>query len=81
MRMVMAPIRIIRGLVGATLVTIVTIVLVAVALVALIPLGIALAAVLYVKRDAWTLPAYRWARDQSGRLGFTSWSSGDGGAA
>jgi hypothetical protein len=70
--------RMIKGLIASTLMTVAMIILVVVALVALIPLGIALAAVLYVKRDAWTLPAYRWARDQSGRLSFTPWSSGDG---
>ncbi len=81
MCIVMGPIRMVRGLIAAMLKIVATIVLVAIAVVALVPLGIALAAVLYIKRDAWTLPAYRWARDTSGRLGFTPWGPGDGGAA
>jgi len=30
----------------------------------------------YVKRDTWTKPAFRWARDKSGRWSMTPWSSG-----
>jgi len=36
----------------------------------------------YVKRDTWTLPAYRWGRDRTGRWRVTPWASkADGGAA
>jgi hypothetical protein len=36
----------------------------------------------YVKRDTWTLPAYRWGRDRSGRWRVTPWASKtDSGAA
>ena len=75
------PFRLVGGLIRMVLRTIMVIVFVLVALVAAVPVGIALAVVLYLRRDAWTLPAYRWARDASGRLGFTPWGPGDGGAA
>jgi len=29
----------------------------------------------YVKRDTWTLPAYRWGRDRTGRWRVTPWGS------
>jgi hypothetical protein len=31
----------------------------------------------YVKREDWTLPAFRWTRDRTGRWRVTPWS-GDG---
>ena len=34
----------------------------------------------YVKRETWTKPAYRWARDKSGRWSRTPWGPGDGSA-
>ena len=33
----------------------------------------------YVKREDWTLPAYRWSRNRTGRWRVTPWS-GDGDA-
>jgi hypothetical protein len=30
----------------------------------------------YVKREDWTLPAYRWSRTRTGRWRVTPWSSG-----
>ena len=30
----------------------------------------------YVKREDWTLPAYRWSRSRTGRWRVTPWSSG-----
>ncbi len=75
------PFRMVGRLARTVMTMIVVIVVVLIALVAAIPIGIALAVVLYMKRDAWTLPAYRWARDASGRLSFTPWGPGDGGAA
>ena len=29
----------------------------------------------YVKREQWTLPAYRWMKDRSGRLRVAPWTS------
>jgi phage shock protein PspC (stress-responsive transcriptional regulator) len=55
--------------------------------------AVASAVVAYLKRDAWTLPAYRWARDKgsrvsspaynwvrdkSGRWNRTPWATGNG---
>jgi hypothetical protein len=44
-------------------------------------LGSALTAVAavtaYVKREDWTLPAYRWTRNRTGRWRVTPWSAGD----
>jgi hypothetical protein len=37
--------------------------------------AVATAVVAYVKREEWTLPAFRWARDQSGQWSVTPWSS------
>jgi hypothetical protein len=51
------------------------IVFVMVALTALA--AVASAAIAYLKRDTWTKPAYRWARDKSGRWRRTPWSAGD----
>ena len=30
----------------------------------------------YVKREDWTLPAYRWTRNRTGRWRVTPWSGG-----
>ncbi len=47
-------------------------------MVALAALGaVASAVIAYVKRDSWTKPAYRWARDTSGRWSKTPWSAAD----
>ena len=40
--------------------------------------AVASAVVAYLKRDAWTLPAYRWVRDKSGRWSRTPWAAGNG---
>jgi hypothetical protein len=51
-------------------------------LVELAALVVVVAAVVaYLKRDQWTKPAYRWARDQSGRWSATPWAPADPGAA
>ncbi len=55
------------------------IVFVMVALAALA--AVASAVIAYLKRDTWTKPAYRWARDKSGRWSRTPWSAGDSGSA
>ena len=39
------------------------------------------AVVAYLKREQWTKPAYRWARDQSGRWKATPWAPADPGAS
>ena len=31
----------------------------------------------YLKREEWIKPAYRWARDTSGRWSVTPWTSAD----
>jgi hypothetical protein len=54
------------------------VVFVVVALAALV--AVASAAIAYFKRDTWTKPAYRWARDKSGRWSRTPWSAGDSAA-
>ena len=51
------------------------IVFVMVALVALA--AVASAVLAYLKRDTWTKPAYRWARDTSDRWSKTPWGPGD----
>jgi disulfide bond formation protein DsbB len=52
-----------------------------VVLVALAALASATAAVIaYLKRESWTMPAYRWARDTSGGWSFTPWSGATGDA-
>ena len=33
--------------------------------------------VAYLKREQWTKPAYRWARDTSGRWSMTPWTPAD----
>ena len=53
-----------RMALGAAVVAFVVFVMVA--LVALA--AVASAVVAYLKRDTWTLPAYRWARDTGGRV-------------
>ena len=37
--------------------------------------------VAYLKREQWTKPAYRWARDTSGRWNLTPWKPADPGGA
>ena len=36
---------------------------------------VAAAVAAYVKRDDWTLPAYHWTRDRTGRWRVTPWST------
>jgi amino acid transporter len=35
----------------------------------------------YLKREEWTKPAYRWARDRSGRWSVTPWTPAEGARA
>jgi hypothetical protein len=41
--------------------------------------AIAAAVVAYVKRETWALPAYRKAREGTGKWGVTPWTSGNAG--
>ena len=46
------------------------------ALAAIVALMVVVAAVVaYLKRETWTVPAYRQARDRTGQWGVTPWSS------
>jgi hypothetical protein len=47
------------------------------AMAALVAVATAITA--YLKREAWTLPAYRWTRDRTGRWRVTPWTSSDSG--
>ena len=38
---------------------------------------VAAALLAYLKREQWTKPAYRWARDASGRWNITPWVPAD----
>jgi hypothetical protein len=40
---------------------------------------VAAGVVAYLKREQWTKPAYRWARDRSGRWSMTPWTPADPG--
>lgn len=40
--------------------------------------AVAAAAVAYIKRESWTLPAYRKARERTGKWSVTPWTSGPG---
>ena len=42
---------------------------------------VAAGVVAYLKREQWTKPAYRWARDTSGRWSLTPWKPADPGGA
>jgi hypothetical protein len=46
-------------------------------LAALVGLSVVAAIVAYLKREQWTKPAYRWARDTSGRWNVTPWTPSD----
>ena len=58
------------GLVGMMAVTVAALA----ALVALVVVAAAIVA--YLKRETWTLPAYRKARDRTGEWSVTPWSAG-----
>jgi uncharacterized membrane protein len=66
------------GLFGLTALVAALIAFVIFVVVALATLAVVASAIIaYVKRDAWTVPAYKWARDKSGRWNLTPWSAGD----
>jgi hypothetical protein len=61
------------GLVGMTMMAVA-------ALAAIVALMVVVAAIVaYLKRETWTLPAYRQARDRTGEWGVTPWSSSESG--
>jgi hypothetical protein len=70
MRILLLPLMALMAAVGMLLA-----VIAAAAAVAAIFTGAVAAIVAYVKREDWTLPAFRWARDRTGRWSMTPWSS------
>jgi hypothetical protein len=72
----LAGLLLVAAAVVAAIAALVIIVMAAMAAIA----AVAAALVAYFKRETWTLPAYRWARDQTGKRGFVPWSTGGGGS-
>ena len=66
--------RVLLGLVAATMALVAFIIVV---LAALSGLAVVVAVVAYLKREQWTKPAYRWARATSGRWNVTPWTPTD----
>jgi hypothetical protein len=65
----------IRALLRAIDVTIAAVKVLVVLFAALLGFVVVAAALLaYLKREQWTKPAYRWARDTSGRWNVTPWT-------
>ena len=79
----MGPIRCMMSLmVGAIVAVIAVVKVIVVLLAALVGLAVVAAALLaYLKREQWTKPAYRWARDTSGRWSKTPWTPADSAAS
>jgi hypothetical protein len=50
-------------------------------LAALLGSTVVAALLAYLKREQWTKPAYRWARDTSGRWSATPWTPADKGTS
>jgi hypothetical protein len=70
------------ALLGAIGATIAVVKFAVVALAALAGFAVVAAGLLaYLKREQWTKPAYRWARDTSGRWSMTPWTPAAPGAA
>jgi len=64
-------------LVGAIVALIVIVKLTVVLLATLVGFTVVAALLAYLKREQWTKPAYRWARDNSGRWSATPWTPAD----
>ncbi|HUK78472.1 MAG TPA: hypothetical protein VL117_12895 [Thermoleophilia bacterium] len=63
------------GLVSMMIMVVMVIAFIVFLLVAMIALlSVVGAVVAYIKRDTWTKPAYRWARDKSGQLRYVPWN-------
>ena len=58
----------------AMMVMFVTVVVAVLASLAAFAAAVAAVVTAYVKRDTWTLPAYRWARDRTGQWRVTPWA-------
>jgi hypothetical protein len=76
---VMGPLGAVAGALMTVVLVVVAIgILLVLALVMVLTAGVGAAAiggVAYWKRDQWTMPAYRWAKEKSGRSRLTPWSS------
>lgn len=70
-RILLAPARALR----AAIITMVVFMAFVTAVIVFFAALVAVVVVAYLKREEWTLPAYRWARDRSGQWTFTPWSS------
>ena len=78
----MGSIRCMTGpLVGAIIALIAVVKLTVVLLAALLGSTVVAALLAYLKREQWTKPAYRWARDTSGRWSATPWTPADKGTS
>ena len=66
--------RAVRAMTRAIDVTIAVVKVVVVLSATLAGLSVVTAVVAYLKREQWTKPAYRWARDRSGRWNITPWT-------
>jgi hypothetical protein len=78
----MGSIRCMTSLLVGAIVAVVAIVKVTVVLLAaLFGFTVVAAVAAYLKREQWTKPAYRWARDTSGRWSATPWTPADKGTS
>jgi O-antigen/teichoic acid export membrane protein len=78
----MGSIRCMTGLLVGAIVALIAIVkLTVVLLAALLGSTVVAALLAYLKREQWTKPAYRWARDTSGRWSATPWTPADKGTS
>ena len=72
--------RLISGLAGAALAVIAIVAFIAVIVAALAAFFAVVGGILaWFKRETWTKPAYRWARDKSGQWRYTPWNPADTG--
>ena len=78
----MGSIRCMTGLLVGAIVALIAIVkLTVVLLAALLGSTVVAALLAYLKREQWTKPACRWARDTSGRWSATPWTPADKGTS
>ncbi len=79
----MNPIRCMMSLLVGAIVALIAVVKLIVVLFAALAAFVVVAAALlaYLKREQWTKPAYRWARDTSGRWNATPWTPADKGTS
>lgn len=79
MKCAVCMIRALLGAIDAAIAVVKVVVVVFAALAGFVVVAVGMMA--YLKREQWTKPAYRWARDQSGRWNMTPWTPADSGAA